>query len=115
MYKIVIGREVTMPCACTAGKEMGVNTWAGFRGSDRRAIVDGDFACVYGELQPVLKTLRAHGINVVAIHNHMEAEAPRMFFVHYWGVGAAAELARAIRHALDVRPQNHVHQHEHSK
>ena len=114
--KIVFGRQVTMPCDCTAGKEMGVNTWAGFRGSDEHAIVDGDFACVYGELQPVLKSLRAHGINIVAIHNHMESEAPRMIFLHYWGVGRADELAKAVKAALDVRPERseHEHHHEHS-
>src|SRR4029079_5247280 len=84
MYKIVVGREVSMPCACTAGKEMGVNTWAGFRGSDDHAIVDGDFACAYGELQPVLKSLRGGNINIVAIHNHMESEAPRLIFLHFW-------------------------------
>jgi hypothetical protein len=114
MYKIVLGREVTMPCACTAGKEMGVNTWAGFGGSDQHAMVDGDFACVYGELQPVLRSLRKSGINVVAIHNHMEAEAPRMFFVHFWGVGAAEELAKGIKSALDAQAQPHAHHHEHN-
>ena len=117
LYKFVVGREVTMPCACTAGKEMGVNTWAGFAGSDESAIVDGDFACVYGELQPVLKSLRQSGIDVVAIHNHMEAEAPRMFFVHFWGTGRAPDLARAIKSALDIqaasRTAGPAHQHHH--
>lgn len=103
MYKAVFGREVSMPCACVAGKEMGVNTWAGFYGSDDNAIVDGDFACAYGELQSVLKTLRSHDINIVAIHNHMEAEAPRMLFLHYMGYGKAADLAASVKAALDAQ------------
>ena len=36
--------------------------WAAFYGSDERAFVDGDFATFKGELQPVLKALRAHDI-----------------------------------------------------
>jgi hypothetical protein len=72
-------------------------------GSDDHAIVDGDFATLDGELQPVLKALRANGINVVAIHNHMEAETPRVIFLHYWGIGPASDLARGVKAALDTQ------------
>jgi hypothetical protein len=113
MYKFVVGREVSRPCACTAGKEMGVNTWAGFRGTDEHAIVDGDFACAYGELQPVLKSLRGSNVNIVAIHNHMEAEAPRLIFLHFWSTGRAQDLARAIKAALDIQHQEHAAPHDH--
>ena len=103
MVKFTIGRTVKMPCGCEVGKEMGVNTWAAFYGSDEHAFVDGDFATFEGELQPVLKALRAHDINVVAIHNHMEGENPRVIFLHYWGVGPATELAKGVRAALDAQ------------
>ena len=43
MFKVTIGRKATMPCGCEAGNDMGVNTWAGFAGTDQDAIVDGDF------------------------------------------------------------------------
>ena len=72
---------------------MGVNTWAAFAGSDDKAVVDGDFAMLESELQPVLKALRAGGIDVVAIHNHMTGESPRIMFLHYWGVGPTETLA----------------------
>ena len=87
MVKFTIGRTAKMPCGCEVGKEMGVNTWAAFYGSDGHAFVDGDFATFEGELQPVLKALRANNINVVAIHNHMEGETPKVIFLHYWGIG----------------------------
>ena len=90
-----------MPCACTAGKEMGVNTWAGVYGSDDNAFIDGDFACAYGQLQTTLRTLRSHDINIVAIHNHMTGEAPRIMFLHFWGVGSTTDLAKGIKAALD--------------
>ena len=47
--------------ATTVGNAMGVNTWAAFAGSDDKAVVDGDFAMLESELQPVLKALRAGG------------------------------------------------------
>jgi rhodanese-related sulfurtransferase len=96
MAKFVFGRVTKMPCGCEAGKEMGVNTWAAFAGTDDSAVVDGDFACEENELQPVLGSLRRSGINVVAIHQHMTHEEPRFVFLHYWGRGKARDLAKAI-------------------
>jgi len=86
-----------------AGAAMGVNTWAAFAGSDGQALVDGDFAMEEGELQAVLKALRKAGISVVAIHNHMTGEEPRIVFLHYWGVGPAARLAQGLRSALNTQ------------
>jgi rhodanese-related sulfurtransferase len=103
MFKIVIGRSAKMPCGCEMTKEMGVNTWAAFAGTDENAVVDGDFAVLESELQPVLKTLRRENINVVAIHHHMTQEEPRILFLHYWGRGAARTLAEAVRRALLVQ------------
>jgi hypothetical protein len=54
MFKAVIGRKVEMACGCTVGKDMGVNTWAAFAGTDEQAVVDGDFAVLEDELQSVL-------------------------------------------------------------
>ncbi|MFN7141695.1 MAG: DUF1259 domain-containing protein, partial [Limisphaerales bacterium] len=100
MFKAVIGRKVTMPCGCQVGKEMGVNTWAAFGGSDDNAVVAGDCVVLADELQPVLKSLRSSGVNIVAIHHHMTHEEPRMFFLHYWGRDKAANLATAVKRAL---------------
>ena len=103
MFKAVFGRTVHMTCGCDVGKEMGVNTWAGFAGDAERAIVDGDFATFEGELQPVLKALLHANIDVVAIHSHMEGETPKVIFLHYWGVGRAEDLARGVKSALDTQ------------
>ena len=103
MFKVVIGRTTKMPCGCEMGKEMGVNTWAAFAGVDDNAVVDGDFAVLEAELQPVLKTLRHDGINIVAIHSHMTQENPRVLFLHYWGRGEAASLARSLKNALGTQ------------
>ena len=105
MFKVVIGREVKMPCGCAMAREMGVNTWAAFAGTDSNAVVDGDFAVLEDELQPVLRSLRREGINVVAIHHHMTHEEPRTLFVHYWGKGTAESLARKLRNTLNAQKE----------
>ena len=99
MFKVVIGRTTKMPCGCELGKDMGVNTWAAFAGADDNALVDGDFAVLEEELQPVLKSLRHEGINIVAIHSHMTQENPRILFLHYWGRGKADDLAKSLKAA----------------
>lgn len=101
MCKFVWGSKARMACGCEVGKEMGVNTWAAFRGTDDNALVDGDFAVREHELQAVLKTLRRAGIQIVAIHHHMTGETPRTLFLHYWGRGPATVLARGLKAALD--------------
>jgi len=102
MVKVVIGRKATMH-GVEVGNEMGVNTWAAFAGTDQQAVVDGDFAMLESELQTVLKTMRAGGINIVAIHQHMTEETPRYVFLHYWGKGRAVDLAKAVKKALDTQ------------
>ena len=101
MVKFTIGKKSKMH-GMEIGKEIGVNTWAAFAGTDDNAIVDGDFAVTEDELQPALKTLRQAGINIVAIHSHMTHENPRILFLHYWGRGAAKDLANAVKGALLV-------------
>jgi hypothetical protein len=104
VYKVTVGRTTQMD-GHTIGTAMGVNTWAAFAGSNDSAVVDGDVAMLEPELQPVLKALRGAGINVVAIHNHMTMEAPRIVFLHYWGVGTTRELAQGLKAALDTQSQ----------
>lgn len=99
VYKVVIGRTAKMH-GTDIGNTMGVNTWAAFAGSDDKAVVDGDFAMQETELQGVLKALRRAGINVVAIHQHMTGESPRVMFLHFWGVGSTEALAKGLKAAL---------------
>jgi hypothetical protein len=104
MYKVTIGRETKMACGCTVGNTMGVNTWAAFAGTPDDALVVGDFVMLENELQTVLKTLRGNGINIVAIHQHMTGENPRMLFLHYYGRGKALVLAQGVKAAINPQP-----------
>lgn len=101
MVKFVLGRKTKMACGCEVGGEMGINTWAAFAGTDKFAVVDGDFVVLETELQPVLKALRTGGIDIVAIHHHLVMEEPRVIFLHFWGKGEATRLAQTVRTALD--------------
>jgi len=103
VHKITIGRddiELT-EMGAKIGTRMGLNTWAAFFGTDDKAVMGGDIAMLEGEVNPVLIALRKHGLNVVAIHQHMIGSRPMIIFLHYWGSGKAPDLARGFRAALD--------------
>jgi hypothetical protein len=103
VYKYTIGRpdiqlrEHGIPVTSF----MGFNTWAAFQGTPDHAAVAGDFTMTEDEVASVIKALVENGIEVVAVHNHMIHEQPRIFFLHYWGVGNSEQLAKGLRAALD--------------
>lgn len=80
---------------------LGFNTWAAWQGTPGKAAVAGDFAMLENEVSGVIKALVESGIEVVAVHNHMVHEEPRIFFLHYWGVGQAEQLVKGLKAALD--------------
>ncbi len=102
VYKITIGRDDLnlKEMGATIGARMGLNTWAAFYGTDASAEIAGDVAMLASEVTPVLKALRANGLNVVAIHNHMTGSQPTVYFLHYWGTGSAEKLATGFKAAL---------------
>jgi Domain of Unknown Function (DUF1259) len=103
VYKITVGRDDLhiQEMGATINARMGLNTWAAFTGTDQDAAVAGDVAMLENELTPVLKALRANGLDVVAIHHHMTGTNPTIIFLHYWGRGPAEKLAKGFRAALD--------------
>jgi hypothetical protein len=103
VYKYTIGRpDVSLKEHGTVITTFfGFNTWAAFQGSPEHAAVAGDFTMLEDEVAPVIKALIENGIEVVAVHNHMVHEQPRIFFLHYWGVGNAEQLATGLKAALD--------------
>jgi hypothetical protein len=103
VYKYTIGRpDVELKDhSASVSAFLGFNTWAAWQGTAEHAAVAGDFAMLEDEVAAVIKTLVENGIEVVAVHNHMVHEEPRIFFLHYWGVGPVEKLARGLRAALD--------------
>lgn len=110
VYKITVGRDdlKLKEMGAPINARMGLNTWAAFFGSDANAEIAGDVAMLANEVTPVLKALRANGLNVVAIHHHMIGTQPNVYFLHYWGSGPAEKLANGFRAALDELGRGHV-------
>jgi hypothetical protein len=108
VYKYTIGRpdvkltEHSVPVTTF----LGFNTWAAFQGTPEKSAVAGDFTMLENEVAPVIQALIENGIEVVAVHNHMVHEQPRIFFLHYWGIGKAEQLAKGLRAALDQTGKN---------
>ena len=67
-----------------------------------KAAITGDFVLRGAEVSPVMRTLRAGGIEITALHSHMIDEEPRLFFMHFWANDDAVRLAGVLRQALDV-------------
>jgi hypothetical protein len=103
VYKITVGRDdlKITEMGASINSRMGLNTWAAFYGSDANGQIAGDVAMLSNELTPVLKALRANGLNVVAIHNHMIGTQPAVYFLHYWGTGPTEKLANGFKAALN--------------
>jgi hypothetical protein len=81
---------------------LGVATAIGFQPTGGgNAAITGDFVMIASEVNPVIKALRAGGIEVTALHSHMLDEQPRLFFMHFWANDDAIKLAKALRTALD--------------
>lgn len=103
VYKITVGRDDldVKEMGAPINARMGLNTWAAFVGTNNDGAVAGDIAMLETEVQPTLKALRAHGLDVVAIHHHMINSQPVIIFLHYWGRGPAEKLATGFKAALD--------------
>ncbi len=104
VYKVTFPRsdpKVTMHGA-PVPVGMGLASWAAFtKMPDGKYMVMGDTVMLGSEVNQVIDALRAGGIEVVALHNHMLGEQPQIMFLHYQGTGDAEALARTIRRALD--------------
>jgi len=61
----------------------------------------GDFVLLGDEVNKVIKALKSQGIEVTALHNHMLDDNPRLFFMHFWGVGEPAKIAAAMKAGVD--------------
>jgi hypothetical protein len=80
---------------------MGTATSINFQGAGPgKVAATGDFVLIATEVNPVIKTLREHGIEVTAIHNHMLNDQPRLFFLHFWGHGSAKAVADGLSAAV---------------
>jgi hypothetical protein len=90
-----------MTMGTTLPGSMGMNTPFNFQLDGKNAAISGDFMLLPAELNPVIKALRANGIEVASIHNHLLDNQPPMVFMHFWAYGDAINLAKGLKAALD--------------
>lgn len=79
---------------------MGMATAINFQMSGDKVAATGDFVLLATEVNEVVKALTANGITVTAVHNHMLFDEPRLFMLHFWGVGNAEDVAKGLKAAL---------------
>ena len=101
-YRAAIGSNALLRGE-QVGQEMGMSTWISVGGTNERAVAHGEFIASSSDLQKVLKALRAKGLSITSIRNHTLGEHPQVVFVHFRGEGKAADLAGALRFALDAQ------------
>jgi hypothetical protein len=88
--------EMAIPPAMGTGQAINFQPTGG-----GKAAITGDLVLTASEVNPALKSLREHGIEVTALHNHMLDDQPRLFFMHFWANDDAVKLAQGMRTALD--------------
>ncbi len=103
IYQVAVPRAETVTVdGVDIPPSMGLATAINFQPTGRaKAAITGDFVLVGSEVNPVIRALHDNGIAVTALHNHMLADMPHLFFMHYWGTGDFLKLARGLRAALD--------------
>ena len=83
--------------------QMGMATAMAFQAATNgKVAATGDFVMVDDEVNPVAKALRAHGIAVAALHNHMLHGTPTLYFMHFWAEDTAANVATGLKAAVDL-------------
>jgi len=91
--RVMIGEVRVQPA-------LALGSWAAFHSEGERAMAMGDLALVESEVNPVIRALRKGGLEVLAVHNHLLSESPRVVYVHFIGKGDASTLAQGIKSAL---------------
>jgi hypothetical protein len=95
-------RDPIMESGMTVPTAMGSANAINFQSTGAgKAAITGDFVITGDEVNPMIKALRANGIEVTALHSHMLTEQPRVFFMHFWANDDALKLAKGVRTALD--------------
>ena len=103
VYQVSVPRAETIKArGIDVPASMGTATALNFQPTDGdKAAINGDFVMTADEVQPVIAALEANGIQVVALHNHMLDEEPRLFFMHFWANDDAVKLAHGLKAGLD--------------
>jgi hypothetical protein len=103
VYQVSVPRsETIVEMGHEVPPSMGVATAINFQPTGGgKAAITGDFVLRGSEVNPVIRVLKEHGIDVTALHSHLIDEEPRIYFMHFWANDNAVTLAKGLRAALD--------------
>src|SRR5215216_1215796 len=77
-----------------------LGSYAAFKQFDDDAMVMGDLVLLDEEVNAVMSGLFDNGIDVSALHNHLNSVSPHVMYMHYEGHGDALQLAQSLHQAL---------------
>jgi len=66
----------------------------------KSAVLMSDTVLLQEEVNPLISSAQANGLEISAIHNHFFYEEPRIFYMHLHGMGNVATLAKAYAAAI---------------
>src|SRR5437867_4976525 len=79
-----------------------LGSYTAFKQMGDRAMVMGDLVLLDPEVPAVMSGLFGGGLEVTAVHNHLNEMSPHVMYMHYEGHGDAVQLAKALRQALSA-------------
>src|SRR5216683_4742376 len=79
-----------------------LGSYAAFKQVGDQAMVMGDLVLLDQEVPAVMAGLFRGGLQVTAVHNHLNDISPHVMYMHYEGHGDAVKLATALRQALSA-------------
>ena len=79
-----------------------LGSYAAFKQTGTDVMVMGDLVLLDQEIPAVMSGLFGGGLEVTAVHNHLNEMSPHVLYMHYAGHGDAIQLARALRQALSA-------------
>jgi Domain of Unknown Function (DUF1259) len=79
-----------------------LGSYAAFKQEGDHAMVMGDLVLLDAEVPAVMSGLFGNGLDVTAVHNHLNEMSPHVMYMHYEGHGDAVQLAKGLRQALSA-------------
>jgi hypothetical protein len=82
---------------------LALGSWVAFKtmgASGGEAMAMGDLVLLESEVAPVMATLESMGVELTALHNHLQRESPAVMYLHIQAQGDPVKIAGAVRAAL---------------
>jgi hypothetical protein len=79
-----------------------LGSYAAFKQVGDHVMVMGDLVLLDAEVPAVMSGLFANGLEVTAVHNHLNEMSPHVMYMHYEGRGDAVQLAKGLHTALSA-------------